>query len=1200
MPVEVGVGYVSVVPEARGFGRLLNQQIRGESASVGDRAGQDAGRGFLGGIGGVVKAGIAGVAAGAGALFAAGFAEAVEQDKSNAKLGAQLGLTEKESARAGKIAGSVYAKGYGESVDQVNDALKGLAQNGVASINAPKKELVGLSKSALALAETFDADVGESAKAVGQLIRTGLVKNGQEGFDLLTAGFQSGADKAGDLIDTVNEYSTQWRKAGLDGATAIGLINQALQAGARDGDVAADAIKEFSIRAVDGSKTTADGFKLLGLGADDMAKKFAQGGTAATGVLDVTLDRLRGIKDPVLQSQAAVALFGTQAEDLGASLLAMDPSTAAKGLGDVGGAAERMGKQVHNTAVQPLEVFKRRALQGLATFADKYALPALARFGSFLNDRVLPPAQRIGGELVNVLVPAVKGTADAFMGGVQWVKDYGAWLIPLGIAIGGVAVVAGASTIATWGMTAAFAVYRGVILAVTAVTRGWAVVQGVLNAVMSANPIGLVVVGIMALVAAAIVAYNKVGWFRDVVQATWSGIKTGWDLLWNGALRPGFGYLMTGLQAIGTAASWLWSTVLQPTFSAIGLGARILFAVIATVLITPFVIAFKALAAVGSWLWTSALQPAFAAIGAGAQWLWTSAIKPAWDGIVAGASWLWTQVETIFGWFKAGIRVLGAVGTWLYTTAIRPAFQGIVVVAGWLWTGVKVVFGWFKAGLKALGDAGTALYRVAIKPAFDGIGAAASWLWTKALKPAFDAGKAGVGLFGKAFSVAKDAIAKAWGQVSDIAKKPVNFIIEWVYSKGIKAVWDKVAGFVGLDKLPAAPKLLKDGGRTHGGIPGKDSIPALMMADEFVVKRDSARAVGFDTLNYINQHGELPVQKFADGGVVGDIAGWLGGKAKKIGGAIMDGADFIANPGKLWDKAVGYVKDRIAKIGQSRWAQVLAKFPLKMLSGLKDKIVGAAKGFLGGDDGGNIGGTIPSGQRRSIITQALAAAGVPPPGTLAQWLAGMNTLITRESGWNPRATNNWDINARNGVPSQGLAQTIPPTFYAYVPKSLRSRGILDPVANVAASVRYIVARYGNITRVQQANANRPPAGYSGGGVPRPGEIAWVGERGPELVQFGGGGRVFDHESSMQIAATEVGAGLVAAMSKRLPAVDLSAARAASAVPAATQPAAADGVLHRGDTIVVRIGEHEFQAVIDERVDAGFNDARRRKRAGARG
>jgi len=81
-----------------------------------------------------------------------------------------------------------------------------------------------------------------------------------------------------------------------------------------------------------------------------------------------------------------------------------------------------------------------------------------------------------------------------------------------------------------------------------------------------------------------------------------------------------------------------------------------------------------------------------------------------------------------------------------------------------------------------------------------------------------------------------------------------------------------------------------------------------------------------------------------------------------------------------------------------------------------------------------------------------------------------------------------------------LAQTIPPTWSAYVPASLRSRGILNPVANVAAAIRYIVARYGNITKVQQANANRPPAGYDSGGYLQPGlNLAYNGTGRPEPV-----------------------------------------------------------------------------------------------------
>ncbi|MCX4969384.1 phage tail tape measure protein, partial [Streptomyces sp. NBC_00654] len=1065
------------------------------------------------------KKGVVGVAAGAGVLFAAGFAEAVEQDKSNAKLGAQLGLTEKESARAGKIAGSVYSKGYGESIDQVNDSLKALAQNGVASINAPKKEIAGLSKAALNLAETFDADVGESTKAVGQLIRTGLVKDGKAGFDLLTAGFQSGADKAGDLIDTVNEYSTQWRKAGLSGSTAIGLINQGLQAGARDGDLVADSIKEFSIRAVDGSKTSAAGFKMLGLNADDMAAKFAKGGKSANGVLDLTLDRLRGIKDPVLQSQAAVALFGTQSEDLGQALFALDPSKAADGLGKVGGAADKMGKTLHNTAANQIEVFKRQALQGLANFADKYALPALKTFGQFLNTYVLPPAQKVGGALVSVLVPAAKGVGDAFAGGVQWVKEYGAWLIPLGVAIGGVAVVAGASTIATWGMTAAFSIYRGVILAVTAVTRGWAVAQGILNAVMSANPVGLIVVGILALVAAAIVAYNKVTWFRTAVQAAWAGIKAGWDLLWNGALKPGFEYLKIGLQAIGTAAVWLWSTVLSPVFSAIATAGKVLFTVLAVIVIAPLVIAFKALGAIAGWLWNNAIGPAF-------------------RGIVALASWWWAGVKVYFGFVKAGLSALGAAASWLWNKAIAPAFRGIVTLASWWWSGVKVYFEYVKTGLRAVGSVGTWLWKNAIKPAFEGISSVASWLYNNALKPQFDRIKSAVRLVGDAFGKAKDAIGTAFGKIKSLTKTPVNFVIEWVYTKGIKAVWDKVAGFVGLGKLPAAPKLLAEGGRTHGGVPGRDSIPALMMADEFVVKRSSARKIGFGALNYINQTGELPVQKFAGGGVVDTLKGWGGSavdwtvdKAKKVGGVVMDGVDFLSNPGKLWEKATKFIRDKIAKIGQSRVAQMIGKVPIKMLSSLKDKVVNAATSMFGGSSG-DIGG---SGVKRwsSVVLQALKLVG-QPSSLLGITLRRMN----QESGGNPRAINNWDINAKNGVPSKGLMQVIDPTFNAYAGK-LRGRGVWDPLANVYASMRYALSRYGSL-----ASAYNRAGGYAGGGRPRPGEVAWVGENGPELLQFGGGQTVLDHDSSIGA----VGAAMVRTMARSLQQPVPAAAAVRAALP----------------------------------------------------
>ncbi|MEU9358400.1 LysM peptidoglycan-binding domain-containing protein [Streptomyces sp. NPDC048301] len=82
------------------------------------------------------------------------------------------------------------------------------------------------------------------------------------------------------------------------------------------------------------------------------------------------------------------------------------------------------------------------------------------------------------------------------------------------------------------------------------------------------------------------------------------------------------------------------------------------------------------------------------------------------------------------------------------------------------------------------------------------------------------------------------------------------------------------------------------------------------------------------------------------------------------------------------------------------------------------------------------------------------------PGTYE----GIHRNIIRESGGNPQAINNWDINAINGVPSKGLLQVIDPTFQAYhVPGT--SMDSYDPVANITAACNYAADRYGSIDNV---------------------------------------------------------------------------------------------------------------------------------------
>jgi hypothetical protein len=349
-----------------------------------------------------------------------------------------------------------------------------------------------------------------------------------------------------------------------------------------------------------------------------------------------------------------------------------------------------------------------------------------------------------------------------------------------------------------------------------------------------------------------------------------------------------------------------------------------------------------------------------------------------------------------------------------------------------------------------------------------------------------------------AFDNMHTGVATAWNKLEDAAKKPINFVIDTVWNNGILNVWKKITGWIpGLPSMGKIP-LLAQGG-TLPVQPGVFNKPTAIVGEgnprhpEYVIPTDPkyrARALGL-----LQQAGS---QMLAGGGIIGTITG----AAKSAGGAvagaaqgawkgIRNAADFIKDPVGNLMKLLNPIMNKLKPLN-SPWGKTAAGLPRAALEGLKH-LVG-----IGGSSTG--GGKIPSGEHGQIISQALAAAHVPPPGTLMQWLTGMNTLIQRESGWNAKAINLWDSNAKAGHPSGGLAQTISSTWAHYVPAALKGRGMLDPVGNVAAAIRYIVSRYGNITNVQQANANLPPKGYDSGGYLAPGlNLAYNGTGRPEPV-----------------------------------------------------------------------------------------------------
>ncbi|MFC9591524.1 hypothetical protein ACFTUC_17260 [Streptomyces sp. NPDC056944] len=153
------------------------------------------------------------------------------------------------------------------------------------------------------------------------------------------------------------------------------------------------------------------------------------------------------------------------------------------------------------------------------------------------------------------------------------------------------------------------------------------------------------------------------------------------------------------------------------------------------------------------------------------------------------------------------------------------------------------------------------------------------------------------------------------------------------------------------------------------------------------------------------------------------------------------------------------------------------------------------------------------------VKMALAQLGLP-----ASDLDLVLHRIRVESGGNPAAINLWDSNAQAGYPSQGLLQTIPQTFAAYA-GPYASRGITDPMASIYAGLNYAIHRYGSGWRKALSGTK----GYATGTDGAARGWAWVGEEGPELVNFKGGETVLNHQDSM-LASSRVKRGYAAGTS----------------------------------------------------------------------
>lgn len=156
--------------------------------------------------------------------------------------------------------------------------------------------------------------------------------------------------------------------------------------------------------------------------------------------------------------------------------------------------------------------------------------------------------------------------------------------------------------------------------------------------------------------------------------------------------------------------------------------------------------------------------------------------------------------------------------------------------------------------------------------------------------------------------------------------------------------------------------------------------------------------------------------------------------------------------------------------------------------------MGSGDIFTGGSGGASYSavGYNPSAgveQWRSLAIKALKMEGQYSPANLNAMLRQIQT----ESGGNPNAVNNWDINAQRGDPSRGLLQTIGSTFRAYARPGY-DKNMVDPLSNMLASIRYAVSRYGSLLSAYRG------VGYENGGLINKDGLYRAGEGNkPEMV-----------------------------------------------------------------------------------------------------
>nr|WP_145402958.1 phage tail tape measure protein [Paenibacillus xylanexedens] len=211
-----------------------------------------------------------------GGMFGSMIGQVGALDDSVHQMGAATGATAQDMAKFKDIIQGIYNSNIGEGFQDIGDALVNVRQvtdlAGAALDDATKKALI--------LKDTFGYEVNESVRTADALMRNmGLTAD--EAFNLIAQGTQKGLNRYDDFLDTLNEYSVQFKDAGYNAEEFLSVLESGAKRGLWNLDKMGDILKEFNIRLYSGDDKVEESLQLLFApkGIEDYIYALTKGGS---------------------------------------------------------------------------------------------------------------------------------------------------------------------------------------------------------------------------------------------------------------------------------------------------------------------------------------------------------------------------------------------------------------------------------------------------------------------------------------------------------------------------------------------------------------------------------------------------------------------------------------------------------------------------------------------------------------------------------------------------------------------------------------------------------------------------------------------------------------------------------------------------------------------------------------------------------